>query len=256
MDRFLENTNKLKIPIEEIDNVYIWVQMSNTQEVLLSSKVFYELMEKSFVDETSKIVNVLKSKFSSLNSLSYRLCDYITFVINESKMFNGDTCFCYMNNIDILNSLICHIAYTKHLLNPMEDSLSSLIINKIDEPERFSRMMDCDFLVLREFSTLPEHKYRAPIISTFLSRRSMSNKATLVYCINNSILIGSQLISKERARDKKFVDLSSLVKIFLDRRIASYRSLLSDWYSMMKIDLTKFEYSKEPPKLVVRQVNR
>lgn len=247
MERFLKD-NKLVVPEEEIDNVYIWTKISNTQNVLLSSEAFFKLMMHSFEQDVSKVLSVLKQRMPSINLDTYKLSDFITFTANKHLIFNDKNCFVYMNNLKMLNSLACYIAHTMNMYLPEDDSLASLIINKIDEPEKFTKMMDTEFLILRIYANLPEHKYRSAILDSLLSRRSKQGLYTLIYTLNTNMLIGNNLIVKERAEDKRLIDLSPLGSIFDKRRKSDYRSLLKIWYELMGYNKNNFIYSKEKPK--------
>lgn len=253
MNKFIAN-NKLVIPEEEIDNVYIWTRISRTQEALLPSESYYNLVKHSFDIDTKKVVSVLKERFPNISQESYKFCDYITFTANKSRIFNGKTCFAYMNDMKMLESLACYLAHTMNQYLPEEDSLGSLIINKIDEPDKFTRLMDSDFVILQVYSPLPEHKYRSPILDTLTSRRSRPGLCTLIYTLNTNLLIGKDLITKERAESKKLVNLSPLVTIFNQRRKSDYKSQLKTWYEMMKFNPEQFVYSKKKLKPLSRLV--
>lgn len=254
MERFIVN-NKLTIPEEEIDNIYVWTKVSRSQELLLSSESYYKLMKQSFEEDTKRVISVLRDKLPSLSTESYKFCDYVTFMANKSKIFNNRTCFAYMTSSELLNSLSCFLAHTMNKYLPENDSLSSLIINKIDEPDRFTKLMDTEFIILKIYAPLPEHKYRQPILDMLLSRRSKPNMSTLIYTVNTNLLIGKDLISKERALDNKLVDLSPLASIFTQRRQASYQSLLKIWFELTKLNANNIVYSKTKPKETVRQVH-
>ena len=255
MERFITD-DKLVIPENEIDNVYIWTQVSNTQEALLHSSVYYKLIEHSFNTDVKRVIDTLKSKLPAVNYSSYTFADYITFTANKSKIFNDKTCFAYMTSMDLLHSLACYLAHTMNKYLPENDSLSSLIINKIDEPDRFTKLMDMEFIILTIYIPLPEHKYKQPVLDMMLSRRSKPNMSTLIYAMNTGLLIGDDLISKERALNSKLVDLSPMTGTFLQRRKAKYQTLLRTWFEMSKLDLSKFVYSKSKPKQTIRQVNK
>lgn len=161
-----------------------------------------------------------------------------------------------MNDLNLLNSLACYLAHTMNRYLPENDTLSSLIINKIDEPERFTKLMDTEFIILKIYAPLPEHKYKQPILDMMLSRRSKPNMSTLIYTMNTGLLIGDNLISKERALDNKLIDLSPLVPLFKQRRKASYQSLLKTWFELTNFNINDFVYSKKKPQQNTRQVNR
>lgn len=255
MEQFINTKeNKLEIPVNEIDNIYIWTQVSNTQEILLSSKKYFQLITRSFREEVKPVLNVLNDKIPSIKESSYTFADYLSFKLNNHVIFNKSTCFCYMTNTNLLNSLICYIAHTKNKFNIEEDSIASLIINKIDEPDRFTSLLDKDFVILRDYAHLPDHKYRSAILDSILLRRSVPNKITLILLANKGILIANNLIPEERARDKKLSRLDGLLEKFNLRRTSTYQSLLSEWFSLMPINLEKFIYSKEQPKETVRKI--
>lgn len=255
MKRFLDKDNKLNIPENEIDNIYVWTRVSKTQELLLNSSSYFKLIQHSFEQDTKRVISVLKQNIPSLSYDSYKLNDYITFMANKDKIFNDKTCFVYMTSMDMLTSLACFLAHTENLYKPKDDALSSLIINYIDEKERFVEFMEADFLILRVYSTLPEHKYRSSLLETMLSRRSMQGKYTLIFTQNSSMLIGDNLINKNQAKDKRLIDLSPLVQSFNNRRHADYRQLLKLWYGMSS-NTSCFVYSTTKPKITLRQVDK
>lgn len=255
MKRFIVD-NKLVIPENEINNVYIWTKISRSQEVLLSSESYYKLMKQSFETDVKRVINVLKNKLPSVSLDTYKFCDYITFIANKSKFFNDTNCFVYMNNLEMLNSLACFLAHTMNKYLPETDTLSSLIINKIDEPDRFTKLMENEFIILKIYAPLPEHKYKQAILDMMLTRRCKPGLNTLIYTMNTGLLIGDDLITKERAVDNRLVDLSPLVPLFNQRRSATYQSLLKTWFEMTKVNLDSFVYSKKEPKINTRQVSR
>ena len=126
-NRFINTKeNKLEIPVNEIDNIYIWNQVSNTQEILLSSKKYFQLITRSFREEVKPVLNVLNDKIPSIKESSYTFADYLSFKLNNHVIFNKSTCFCYMTNTNLLNSLICYIAHTKNKFNIEEYSRFAL----------------------------------------------------------------------------------------------------------------------------------
>lgn len=252
MEKFVEG-NKLIIPENEIDNIYSWVKITKTQEALLSSEAYYKLIKHSFDTDVERVIKVLKEKLPSVSKDSYTLSDFVTFTANKHRIFNDKTCFAYMTNLKLLNSLACYLAHTMNKYSPEEDSLASLIINKIDEPDKFTKLMDSEFVILKVYAPLPEHKYRNAILDMLLSRRSKPYLSTLVFTQSTGFLIDKTLITKERAEDKKFVDLTPLSAPFEQRRKASYQSIMKTWYEMMGPDISNFVYSKEKPKDTTRQ---
>lgn len=255
LEKYIKN-NKLIVPEDEIDNIYIWTKVSNTQEVLLSSNKYYQLINTSFLNEITPMINVLNEKISGIKSNSYTLADYITFNLNKNIIFNKNSCFCYMTSTDLLNSLICYIAHTQNKYLIYEDSIASLIINKIDESERFTSLLDKDFIVLRDFANLPDHKYKSAILDSIILRRCKQDKVTLALLARKEILIGKNIIDESRVKDKNIVDLQKMYSAFISRRSSSYKALLSEWFSMMPLNLEQFIYSKEEPVYKIRKVSR
>lgn len=255
MEKFLKD-NKLQVPPDEIDNIYIWTRASRTQEVLLPAKTYYEWAERAFLEEAKRLIPILKSKLPSLDEKSYRFSDFITFMANKKKLFNDNTCFAYSTNYKLIESLACFIAHTRNIYVPEIESLPSLIINKIDEPDKFTRLLDRDFIILNVYSALPEHKWRSVILDTLLSRRSKQNLYTLIYVLNESFLIDRTLIDEERAKRHKLVDLDPLVNIFLKRRVISYKEIMPLWLEMLEVNLDDFVYSKEKPEQSFRKIDR
>lgn len=255
MKRFL-NEDKLQVPVEEIDNIYIWTRATRTQEVLLPAKTYYEWAEKAFSEEAKKIIPIVKSKIPSLDERSYRFSDFITFMANKHILFNDNTCFVYCTNYRLIESLACFIAHTKNMYLPEIESLPSLIINRIDEPEKFTKLLDKEFIILNVYSTLPEHKWRSVILDTLLSRRSKQNLYTLIYVLNKGLLIDRTLIDEERAKRHRLLDLEPMINIFLGRRGMSYKELMKTWIELLDVDLDNFVYSKEKPEQSFRRVDR
>ena len=246
---------KLLIPEEEIDNVYFWTRVSNTQEILLSSVRLFDFLVHSFNKEAETVKNVLGANYPDVKTTRYLFQDYLTFTLNDYKMFNDTTCFCYTSNKEIFNSLICFMAQKYKKYDPEIDSIASLIINKIDESTRFSEVMDKDFIILQDFNALPEHKYRGAIFDAFLSRRCKPNLITLCYVEKLNYIIDNKLITAERAKSRKFIGLNALSDVFQKRRSASKQFLMSEWYSLIKPNMvSNFVYSKETPQVCVRQV--
>lgn len=256
MEKFIIN-GKLNIPPQEIENVYIWTQISNTQEVLFSSRNFYDRLIESFNRDVITTKSVLEKSFPDIKNASYLFPDYLTFILNNHMIFNDTTCFCYTTSKDIVNSLVCYLSHKLNKYDVQLDSIASLIINKVNEPDRFTELMEKDFIILQDFSTLPEHKYRNAIFDAFLSRRCRSNLITVCYLKAIKILIDEKLISGERAKSRKFVDLDKMKDSFYNRRASSWQSLISEWYSLMKTDIKNiFVYSKETPQIRLRKVEK
>ena len=76
--------NKLVIPEEEIDNIYIWHKVSMTQKFLLSSEVYFKMLEKSFEQEILPRITVLKKQNARFRQADYQFSDFLTF---NSKIF-------------------------------------------------------------------------------------------------------------------------------------------------------------------------
>lgn len=248
--------NKLVIPENEIDNVYIWTRISKTQEVLMPTASYYKLAKHSFDADTDKVLQVLKEKLPAATRESYTFADYITFTMNRDKIFNDKMCFAYMSNMPLLTSLAGYLAHTMNRFLPEEDSLGSLIINKIDEPDRFTKIMDADFVILNVYAALPEHKYRSAILDMLLTRRCKPGLCTLIYTLNTNLLIGPELIPNERAKNKKLVNLTPLSNLFNERRNSSYQALMKDWITMMGYSPDTFVYSKTAPQEKIRIIDR
>lgn len=255
MERFFKD-NKLQVQSDEIDNIYIWTRVTKTQEVLLSAKTYYEWAQSSFNQEAQRIIPIIKSKLPSLDEKSYRFSDFITFMANKHKLFNDNTCFVYSTNYKLIESLACFIAHTRHNYLPDVESLPGLIINRIDEPEKFSRLLDKDFILLNVYSTMPEHKWRSIILDTLLSRRSNQNLYTLIYVLNKSLLIDKTLITEEQAKRHKLLDISPMTELFLSRRTMSYKELMPLWLEMLEVNLDNFVYSKTKPLQSFRKIDR
>lgn len=247
---------KFIIPENEIDNIYVWTRISSTQEALLSSQSYYKLAKQSFEKDTERVLAVLREKLPAANRDNYQFCDFVTFAANKYKIFNKDNCFVYMTNMRLLNSLACYLAHTMNKYLPEEDSLASLIINKIDEPDRFTKLMDSEFVILNIYAPLPEHKYRNAILDMLLARRSKPHYSTLIFVQNTEFLINDSLVSKDRAKHKNLIDISPLASLFEQRRKATYQQVMQKWYEMMNIETTELVYSKEQPKVLSRKVDR
>lgn len=252
MNRFIKD-NKLVIPENEIDNIYIWTRVSNTQEVLLSAEKYFNNMKYAFERDTARVISTLNAKLPNINANSYTFSDYLTFTANKSLIFSNKACFAYMTNVELLHSLACYLAHTMNLYSPESDTLSNLIINKINEPERFTKLMDAEFIITKDYAPLPEHKYKQPILDMLVTRRCKPNLSTLVYVLNTGFIIGKDLIPKERAQDCRFIDLTPLVPAFMKRRKASYQSIMKTWLELTQMKVDYLVYSKSQPKDTVRQ---
>lgn len=255
MEQFIKD-NKLIIPENEIDNIYVWTQISKTQEVLLSSKVYYQLVEASFNEEAKRVISVLKSYKPTMSENMYKFCDFVTFEANKHRIFlTNRFCFAYMVDTNMLNSLICYMAHNLQLYSPEDSSITQLIEDKFDNKDLYQKRLDADFLILRVATNLGNHKYKSVILDAIMSRRSVANKFTLIQVTNKSMLIGNDIISEDLAKDKGLTDLTPMVESFNNRRKSSYQSILSIWYRMQK-DISNLVYSKTEPEIRKRQVKR
>lgn len=255
IEKFIQD-GKLIVPEEEIDNIYIWSRVTKTQEVLLSSKVYYDWANNAFNNEVKRVVSTLKVKLPAISEDTYKFADFITFTANKSLIFNDATCFVYSTNQLVLDSLACYLAHTKNKFLPESDSLASLIINKIEEHEKFTAFMDKDFIILNIYAALPEHKYRSAILDALLTRRSRPGLCTLIHTINSGLLIGQNLISEDYAKRYNLVNVDLLAKKLSLRRAASYQAIMKQWFELMTVNIDDFVYSKTQPQQHFRKIDR
>lgn len=241
--------DKLVIPEEEIDNIYIWTKISSTQDVLMSSEVYYKWMKKSFDTDTLRYVELLKRSYKSIDENTYKLSDFITFSANHSNIFSGkSSCFVICSNIDLLKSFACYCTHTYNIFTLEDSMLSDFIFNKIDEPERIRNLMNSEMLLISAVGLLPEHKYKQMILNSIIHERTKPSLITLVYSLNKSSMLydnDEQLAKLAESRGVK--DINPLIKPWCDRRTYDYRKLMSTWYSMLA-DTSCLVYSKTEPK--------
>jgi hypothetical protein len=248
--------NKLIIPESEIDNIYIWTRVTKTQEVLLSAKVYYDMMEKSFNQDIKRPMEVLKEKFPGIKEDTYTLRDFITFSINKNRLLNGRTCSVYATNSKMLDSLVCYLAHTLNKYTPERKTLANLIFDRTNDKEDFVRIINSDFLILDVYTVLPDYKLRDMTIDAIVTKRSEQGFCTVIYLTNTSLLFSEELITKDRAERYGFKDINKLSRTFETRRQDTYQSILKTWFEMTDTDLDNFVYSKTKPELVSRQVDR
>ena len=245
---------KYDIPLEEIDNIYVWTQISEKQEVLMSSESYFKLMNHVFERDTEQVIQVLKQKLPSANRDLYRLSDFMTFTANQNKFMNGNNCFVYCNNIRLLVSLACFLAHTMNRYLPEECTMTDLVVDKVSEPEKVTKLLESDFLIAYSTKPIPEHKYRGLILDSFITKRSKPGYCTLVYNVHKDFLFGKDLIDPAFAELHNFIDISPMQSNFKTRREQGYKDLMKLWYSIMK-QSDNLVYSKEEPKIRQRQVN-
>lgn len=244
---------KLVIPIEEIDNIYTWTRISKTQELLLSSKAYFKLMEKSFNDEVSKFISVLKSKSKLVTDDSYKLSDFITFRANTNNIFNGKTCFVYSNNDSLLTSLTCYLAHSRNVFNPKFFVLSEVIITRVDNPSIVKELFDTELAVIQIYGKLPDHKYKSSTLEGLFIHRCADNHYTLVDAINYNHLFDDDKNIRKLAEKHGVKDISKLGNILAERRKAGYKELMQLWYSMVS-NTNNMVYSHEQPKISQRTI--
>lgn len=255
MNKYLKN-DKLIIPEEEIDNIYVWTRISNTQEALLSSLVLFKLIEHSFNEEAFRSSQVLKHNCTIINANEYKLADFITFIMNKDAIFVDNFCNVVSTDAKVLNSLACFIAHQKHLFFLRNESLSNMILELASNAENVKHIFESDFIYFDIQTSLPDYKYRGAILDMLLIKRSKQYMYTLTYTPNVEHVISNNAISKESANKYGLKNICDLTRAFNNRRKATYQQLLKDWFYLMQIDLNNFVYSKKKLEPQVRQISR
>lgn len=249
--------NKLVIPEEEIDNIYIWHKVSMTQKFLLSSEVYFKMLEKSFEKEILPKIEVLKKQNSRFKQLNYYFSDFLTFFANQNRILCSDTnyCFALSTNREAVLSLICYLCQLKNIYNVTFVTVSELLASFIDMPERFAETMTSKVLCLELYSQLPEHKWRQVVLNSIFSRRSNNGLFTIVYTSDKAYFVGNNLLPEERLKEVGYIDMSNIGSVMLERRKQNYKPLMSLWYSMLK-DTSSLVYSKTEPEVRVKTISR
>lgn len=247
---------KLVIPENEIDNIYIWNQVSNTQDILMSSESYYKLMKFAFDSEIQSLMPVIKEQSNEISAVDYQFADFLTFTANRHTIFNGKHCLVYANDMSLLKSLICYIVHNFTKYNIVSENLSDFIMHRIDEPEKTASLLDADVLLFKVYGSLPEHKYRRVYLESILSKRNHTDMFTMFYVLNSEFILGRDLLMPEIIRDTKFIDISPLSVPFKTRRASNYREHMVQWYKLLDLKQKEVIYSKEPPKDNKRQARR
>lgn len=247
--------DKLQIPEGEIDNIYTWVRISDKQEVLMSSEVFFKWLNHSFEKDSMRSIAVLKQKFPLASSGVYQLSDFMTFNANRNKIFNGKRrCFVYCRDMRLIISLLCYLAHTMNLYLPEEVDLTKIIIDKIDDPDKIKRWLSSEVLVLSANAMLPEHKYKSSILNSLIIDRCRDDFCTLVHTFNaKDFLFDKNEALMQSALMRGAVDLDPMIKPWTERRSHDYHKLLTVWYNMT-IKYDNLVYSKTEPKDRIRGV--
>ena len=247
--------NKLIIPEEEIDNIYIWHKVSMTQKFLLSSEVYFKMLEKSFEQEILPRITVLKKQNARFRQANYQFSDFLTFFANQSKIFSNDFCFALTTNFDAMFALICYICHTTSLYQIAFADLSELLMSYVDGKDMFSDLMHSKILCLEAYNPMPEHKWRSAIFNSVISQRSNMGLYTVVCTLQKNFVIGNDLMSEERLRQIGYIDITPICAALKVRKTQNYKSLMSLWYSMLK-DTSSLVYSKTEPEVRVKTISR
>lgn len=249
--------DKLQIPEEEIDNIYVWTKISSTQEVLMTSKVYHGWMKKSFDTDTQKYLDILKKSYPSASRETYQLSDFITFSANDAIIYpTKKSCFVYSSDNYLLASLICYTAHTRNVFNLQDSSLSDIVFDRIDNPDKIKSILSAELLDLSAASVLPDHKLKKVIIDSMINQRCTFGYYTFVYTISEMAqLFDNDNAIKERLLRKGGVNLNPLIKPWRERRTYDYRKLMSTWYSMLA-NPNCLVYSKDEPKDRLRRRER
>lgn len=248
--------NKLIVPEEEIDNIYVWVRLSKTQAALLSAKAYYAFVEHSFNQDIANKLPVLKSYNSRLKSINYSLSDFLTLTANKDKIFYDESCFVLSTRYDVLLSLIGFICQTKNLYRVHFADLSDLLMSHISQPEMLSDSMSAEILCLELYAPLPEHKLRQTLLNSVISRRCKQGLYTVIFTVNKDFVIGNDLMPLERLKRNNYVDLSPIEGILVERRKQDYKQLLKLLLSMTRYEEGIFVYSKEVPQTRTKTISR
>lgn len=249
---------KLVIPEEEIDNIYIWTKVSRTYELLLSSKAYFALISKSFKEDSTRIVSILKDKLTELDENPYTLSDYITFNANIKSIFNKKGCFVYAKNDAnnrMLNSLACYIAHTKNQYFPKSFILSEVLITRVDRPDIIDDMFNRDFVFLQVHGSLPDHKYKTSTLEGLFVYRCTGTHYTLANVADKKFLFDGNEHIENLAKSYGVKDISGLIGLMNKRRNADYKTLMPLWYGMMA-NYDNLVYSTDEPKVNKREIGR
>lgn len=249
--------DKLTVPEDEIDNIYIWTKVANTTKALLPAKAYYRLAKDAFDKDLKRITDVVKSNNSWANDATYELSDYLAIQANKSKLFNSDCCFLYSNDKTVLTSILFYLAQTKNLYKSTSHTLSDLLMTHVSDQESFTDATNSDTLFLTAYAPLPEHKLKEYFLDALASRRRKPHKYTLVHTMTKACLIGPSGYSEKYPLLDNFIkDVTPLSALMLKRRQQDYKAIMSYWLSMMKFSPELFVYSKVQPEEKLRKINR
>lgn len=240
--------NKLQIPEDEIDNIYIWTKISSTQDVLMSSEVYHKWMKKSFETDTQRYLDVLRESYPLAKRENYLLSDFITFSANDSIIYpTKKSCFVYSSDPGLLISLICYTSHTRNVFHLKDIYLTDIIFERIDDPEKIKFALNSEMLDLTAMSALPEHKLKRTIISSMIAQRCSNGLYTFVLTnAPKSQLFDNDELLEDRVKRKGGLDINPLIKPWKERRTQDYHGLMSTWYSMLA-DNSCLVYSKTEP---------
>lgn len=247
--------NKLIIPENEIDNVYVWHRVSMTQKVLLTSEVYHKMLKASFEREVLPKIQILKKKNPRLQKSDYQFSDFVTFFANQNKLFVGNYCFALTTNFDALFALACYICQVNNLYHVTFADMSELVMSYVDSQDKFEQIMSSSVLCLELYAPIPEHKWKSAILNSILAKRSSSGMFTIICTINKKFIIGDELMPEARLKTMNYIDITPICHALTTRHKQDYHSLMSLWYSMLK-DTSNLVYSKEVPKERTKIISR
>lgn len=249
--------NKLKVPEDEIDNIYIWTKIASTQKALLTMEQYYNLMKSAFDSDMKSIIEVTKQRTSWLKRFDYTLSDFITISANQQKLFSENFCFLYSTKQDVLASIAFYLTQKTNDYYIKDASMTDILMSHVSDPEGFKALFQERFLFLTLYTAFPEHKLRQVFLDAVATRRCKAGKYTFIYVPNVSYLIGQNGYQKDYPLvASHFKDVSGLNAVLLNRRKETYKQIMPVWLSMMKYDASAFVHSKERPKTLIKEVSR
>lgn len=248
--------NKLIIPVEEIDNVYLWTRVSKTQEVLIPTKSYFTFLEHGFKEDVERVKSLIVSNNVRFKKTDYVLADFITFTKNLNKLVTSNYSVVYGTNPKLLETYLMFLAHKTIHHTIKNESILTLLLRIIDDKDYIKSVLDSDILLLELYSAPPEHKYLQTLYELIISSRCKSGKHTAIYTVNTNLIINPNAIQQERADLYGIVNLDPMIRLLEKRRESDYKQLMSDWISCMKLKEDLFVYSKEEPKQKFRIVDR
>ena len=249
---------KLVLPEDEIDNIYIWTKVAATTKALLPAKAYYRLAKDAFDKDTKRIVDVVKDRNAWLKLASYELSDYLTITANKSKIFTSNSCLAYSIDSTVLHAILFYLAQTKNLYRSEVSSFSELLAKYVSDTSFVDNVISSDVLYLNAHAPLPDHKYKQIFLDAFATRRCSNSKFTLIHATNTSFIIGQYGYSEDSpvVTNRLLQDLSPLALKLKQRRQQDYKSIMSYWLSIMKFNPDTFVYSKVLPEEKLRKIDR